>query len=123
MLPIDSSTDKVPLINARPKKINGTASEVHKLLLMFPIAVSRVIKEVDDEVWQMVLRLMKINSLVSAPSLSVGQVAILDTFINEYMQLRLKCFPNIKLRPKHHFLAHYPSLILEFGPLKHLSTL
>lgn len=32
-------------------------------------------------------------------------------------------FPNVKLRPKHHFLKHYPRLIMEFGPLIHLWTL
>lgn len=29
----------------------------------------------------------------------------------------------MKLRPKHHYISHYPFLILFFGSLKHLSTL
>lgn len=58
-----------------------------------------------------------------ASALSFGQVALLQEKINEYLLLRLKCFPNIKLRPKHHYISHYPSLTISFGPLKHLWTL
>lgn len=32
-------------------------------------------------------------------------------------------FPEVPLKPKHHFLRHYPALILKFGPLIRLGTL
>lgn len=37
--------------------------------------------------------------------------------------MRTELFPQIPLRPKHHYLTHYPYLIRKFGPLKHLWTL
>lgn len=32
-------------------------------------------------------------------------------------------FPNVPLRPKHHFFTHYPYLIKKFGPIRHFWTL
>ena len=37
--------------------------------------------------------------------------------------MRLSIFPDKSLRPKHHYLAHYPWLILQFGPLIRVWTL
>lgn len=32
-------------------------------------------------------------------------------------------FPGTALKPKHHYMRHYPDLCFEYGPLSHLSTL
>lgn len=119
----DSTADNVPLINLKHKKICGTASEIKKLLEVFTIAVAFRIKNADDEVWQMVLYLKKLSSLVFAPALSVGQIALLQDNIRKYMDLRIKCFKNIPLRPKHHYVSHIPLHIEDFSPLKHVCTL
>ena len=71
----------------------------------------------------MILRLREICELVCAPALSPGQVMLLHNKIEHYLQLRIKCFPNKPLLPKHHYLCHYPSLINEMGPLHHLQTI
>ena len=119
----DPSGDNVPIVDEKKKKISGTATEIRKLLLIFPLAVAYSIKDSDDEVWQMVLSMRKISSFVCAPGLSIGQIALLKTSVVEYLELRIKCFPQVPLRPKHHYIMHYPHLIEEFGPLKHVSTL
>lgn len=119
----EKNGENVSLINVKKKKISGTASEIRNLLRIFPIAVAHVIKDSDDDVWQMILHFRKISLLVSAPGLSFGQIVLLKASIDEYLKLRIKCFPSIPLRPKHHFIVHYPYLIPDVGPLKYLSTL
>jgi len=47
----------------------------------------------------------------------------LQYLIADYLHLRLSAFPNFPLRPKHHYLTHYPWAILHFGPLSYSSTL
>lgn len=47
----------------------------------------------------------------------------LDVLIEEYIQSRVKLFPFTYLQPKHHYLCHYPELMLQFGPLIRLWTL
>ena len=43
--------------------------------------------------------------------------------IADHRQLLHEVFPNFQLRPKHHFIEHYPHLIKCFGPLVHLWTM
>jgi len=119
----ENASNNISLIKISASKITGTASQIKRLLLLFPLAVFDSIKNIEDNVWLLVLNLQEICSLICAPALSFGQVALLQEKINEYLLLRLTCFPDIRLRPKHHYISHYPSLILAFGPLKHLWTL
>lgn len=58
-----------------------------------------------------------------ALKLSIGQVALLKSLILQYIELRVQLFPNVNLRPKHHFLVHYPYLIKKFGPLRFVWTM
>lgn len=111
----------IPIIKDSPK-IAGTASQIRRILLIFPLAVfdKLSVKNIENDVWMLVLHLRQICSLICAPALSLGQIALLQEKINEYLSLRVKCFPNIKLRPKHHYISHYPCLVLSFGPLTHL---
>lgn len=78
---------------------------------------------IDNPLWEIIFVLREICSLLQCVKISIGQVAYLKSLIKEYIELRLDLFPNIKLRPKHHYLTHYPDLIIKFGPLKHLWTL
>ena len=43
--------------------------------------------------------------------------------ILDHKQLLQEVFPNLRLRPKHHYIEHYPCLIMCFGPLVHLWTM
>uniref|UniRef100_A0A8C2BC44 Uncharacterized protein n=1 Tax=Cyprinus carpio TaxID=7962 RepID=A0A8C2BC44_CYPCA len=61
--------------------------------------------------------------MVTAPKIHANQVAYLKALIEQYIDSRFSLFPTIPLKPKHHFLLHYPELILHFGPLIRLWTL
>ncbi|XP_066583375.1 uncharacterized protein [Prorops nasuta] len=104
-------------------KLTGNASQIKRLLLIFPIAICDLVIDTEDDVWRLILCLREKTFLILASALSFGQIALIQEKINEYLSLRLKCFPKIKLRPKHHYITHYPSLILHFSPLKHFWTL
>lgn len=43
--------------------------------------------------------------------------------ISGHRQLLQEVFTNLRLRPKHHYIEHYPHLIRCFGPLVHLWTM
>ncbi|OXU17749.1 hypothetical protein TSAR_005126, partial [Trichomalopsis sarcophagae] len=62
-------------------------------LLILLVAIYDFIKDFDNNVWNMILKLR--------------QISIFNVFPT--------------LRPKHHYVMHYPELIQMFGPLKHLS--
>lgn len=91
-------------------KLPGSASKNLRILNIFPLAVYDVI-DTSDLVWKMVLKLQEISGLLMAFKISVGQVAYLRILLLEYIKMRIKLFPNTKLRPKHHYILHYPYLI------------
>lgn len=70
-----------------------------------------------DGVWQLCLKLSEVVDLICAPKIHTNQVAYLKILIEEYLQLRSTLFPGKLLEAKHHYLVHYPELILHFGPL------
>ena len=67
--------------------------------------------------------LRDIVELVCAPQITKADVAFLNVLIEEYLEGRNTLFSNTKMRPKHHYLRHYPSLIMHFGPLVRLWTM
>lgn len=71
----------------------------------------------------MVILLIEILKIISSPKISSNILPYLHNQIQQYFHLRTINFPSIKLRPKHHFLEHYPKLISIFGPLTRVSTL
>ncbi|KAJ8677557.1 hypothetical protein QAD02_013344 [Eretmocerus hayati] len=114
-------------LKGRTLKLAGTASQMERTILILPLVVADLMSEstspAPDDVWHMVILLKDISSTISAPSLSDGQVTLFKNDCVRYLKLRQKCFPGMKLRPKHKYLMHYHELIQYFGPLKHCSTL
>lgn len=115
--------DKITLPQIKKyDKLNGTASQNMLLLNIFPFLVLGLVKT-PNECWNLLLILRKICSLCLAFQLSVGQISLLRELLFEYIECRTRLFPDVPLKPKHHYILHYPYLILQFGPLRHLWTL
>lgn len=107
----------------RGKKIGGQAIQNWCLLRLLPIIIGDKIKDTQDQVWQLLIMLKKVVELVCSPKISAAQVSFLQVHIQEYLETRKHLFPSDKLKPKHHYLLHYPSLIMRLGPLVHLWTM
>lgn len=112
--------EKVPILK-KGNKLIGSASENLRVILIFPFAVSEFIN--NDPCWELLRSLREICCLLMAFKISIGQVAYLKCLVDDYIALRSELFPDIGLRPKHHYLTHYPYLIRMFGPLRHVWTL
>ena len=102
--------------------LNGNAVEILNLVRLLPFMIGDLIQDEDNEFWQLFLRLKDIIEFVCAPKITVLQVGHLQLLIKDYLQEIKELLPET-LIPKHHFLAHYPELILLFGPLIRLFTL
>lgn len=116
--------DKPADLSPGSDKLSGHAVQNWCFLRLFPLLVGGRIKDpCDNEMWQLILQLREIVELICAPVITAGQVAYLKVIIEEYMCNRKRLFPNHPLRPKHHYLCHYPDHIIHFGPLIRLWTL
>ncbi|KAJ8034877.1 hypothetical protein HOLleu_21895 [Holothuria leucospilota] len=105
------------------QKLGGNASQNWCLLRLLPFLIGVKIPNYEDPVWQLFLTLKNIVDIVCAPQTSEDQIAVLQDLISEYLEYRVDLFPEVNLRPKHHYLVHYPWLALQFGPLIWMWTL
>ena len=103
-------------------KLNGNACEIWNLCRLLPLMIGDLIQDEDDTYWQLYLLMKQIVEWVCAPKITLEQVTYLRVLIRSYLNMIKKLLPDT-LIPKHHFLCHYPDLILIFGPLIRLSTL
>lgn len=118
----NDNSSKPVQFNINSKMLSGNASENWCTLRFFPIIVYNFV-DISDNVWKLLLNLREIVEFIVAPKITHAQIAYLKVLIDEYLERRIKLFPNKPLKPKHHYLQHYPELIYQFGPLIRLWTL
>ena len=120
-----SDADNKPCeVNISGEKLGGHAVQNWCFGRLLPLLIGHRIKDpLNDSVWGLCLQLREIVELVCSPHISADQIAHLKYIIEEYLQERSALFPDQPLIPKHHYLAHYPDLIVKFGPLIRLWTL
>lgn len=68
------------------------------------------------------LRLLEIVEIWSLQNITSQDVVRLEILIPKYLQSLLALFQGITLKPKHHFLLHYPDIIRKVGPVSKIST-
>lgn len=67
--------------------------------------------------------LKDILELSASFKLTEDSLDFLDAKISEHRGLLLTVFPHFTLRPKHHFVEHYPQLMRMYGPLRDMWTM
>lgn len=102
--------------------IGGNAHENWALIRLLPLLIGHKVPEGEDA-WEILLLLKDIVELALATNHTVESVDILRYKLSEHRQLLQDTFPQYRLRPKHHFIEHYPDLIMAFGPLSHVWTM
>ena len=112
----------IPKNFAAKKSIGGNGHENCTLLRLLPLMVGSKVPEGDDA-WSILMDLKDIVQLVLSPSFTEESIQYMQTKISDHRQGLQVVFPDFKLRPKHHYVEHYPELTKRFGPLVHLWTL
>jgi len=106
----------IPLNLSTRRSIGGNAHENWCLLRMLPFIIGSKVPK-SEPTWHLLMDLKDIAELVVSPVHTDDTISYLDTKISEHRQRYVQVFPEETLRPKHHFLEHYPELIKAFGPL------
>lgn len=68
-----------------------------------------------NHVWKYYLILLEITEIVVASTISIPTIELLKSLIEEHNYLYISLF-NDNLKPKFHFLLHYPRIIRKVGP-------
>lgn len=101
-------------------KLKYTAEEMHIFMINLPLLIADLIPENKKE-WHLYLLLRDIFSIVNARVVHKESCELLRDLIQQHHLLYIELFGALK--PKHHFMVHYPRLISKFGPLCDLSSI
>jgi len=96
-----------------------SASEMVFLIEHLGILIGDLVP-VNNTVWEVFLLLREIINIIMSSSFTYATTQLLETLISKHHSLYMEVFEE-PLKPKHHFIVHYPQLLRRLGPLKHLS--
>lgn len=94
-----------------------SAREMMTFIHFFPLMIGDLIIE-GDEVWQFFLILIKLIDILLSNTFNQSAILHLKNLIMQHNSLYISLF-NDTLKPKHHFLVHYPTIIQYSGPPRH----
>ena len=96
-----------------------SASEMWCLILNIPLVIGDKVPELDPH-WELLLSLLEIMSYVFAPAITVGATYYSQHVIADHLELFRQLFLEETLKPKQHYLLHYPRCITRVAPLVRL---
>lgn len=102
-------------------KIHQTGMQIWNLAIIVPFILGPHIDS-EDKYWRNYLLLLEITSLAFAHEISITMIGYWQNIIDEYLST-FQTLYETHLISKQHFLIHYPSLTLRFGPLYLYCTL
>lgn len=105
----------------KKKKLLMSASEMQCFANHFGLIVGDFIPK-DDPAWKFYLQILKFLDLIYLPSFSKSDLKTLSQAIATMNDMYKTQF-NQTLKPKHHIITHYPTLINRYGPLYYISTI
>jgi len=120
------SRNKPAFINENGMKLGGHAVQNWMFLRLLYFLIGDKIRNFKDPGWILYLKLKELCEFFCAPSFQKSCVPyIKDVLIPSYFDLRSSVLSeeDYTIIPKHHFMAHYPELMLKYGPLIHLWTM
>jgi hypothetical protein len=104
------------------KKLSGHAVQNWTLVRLLPFILQDKIQDPSNEYWQLYLLLKKVVEYACSPEFKESDLKDFTELLNKYMTKRSELLKT-QVKPKHHFLMHYPDLIRLLGPLIFLFTL
>lgn len=122
----DSSNKPTVLGQHELKNPNGamrqTAAQMWCLLRFLPLIIGDKIPK-GNKHWELLLLLLSRIGRKWTSSITSEATIYLKHLTAEHHTVFLQLYPHLHLKPKHHFLLHYPRAIWKIGPLKQLWTM
>ena len=124
--PCDSKNKPSPITHNRIQKPDGasgqTASQMWCLIRYLPLMIGDLVPE-DNEHLELTLLLLECMDFIFSPETTIEETSFLKQLINNHHNFFLRMYPDRNLKPKHHFMTHYPQQIRLIGPLVNFWTM
>ncbi|KAK3918512.1 Enolase [Frankliniella fusca] len=113
----------IVLDDVKECKVSMTGIELYNFILLFPFFVCDFLKPdvFDSALWSLYLTLRGMLDIVTAKSFQKECIKSFESLVSEHHSIRVKEL-HCTLKPKDHFLLHYPTVMLFSGPIANLST-
>ena len=102
-------------------KVKQTASQAWCLLRHLPIMVGHRVPHTDER-WQVLLLLLDVVEYCMAPKVNKVMCEFLSYLLELFMSSYYREY-EVTMKPKFHYLLHYPHLMMQYGPLVYCWTL
>ncbi|PIK39350.1 hypothetical protein BSL78_23814 [Apostichopus japonicus] len=106
-------------LKSNDNSLKQRAAQMWCLLRVVPLLIGEYIPR-GNCFWELILKLRKITDIICAPKVTRGQCVYLKSLIEDHHSHFKRVFPDVSFIPKHHFLVHYPFLMLQVGPVVHM---
>ncbi|KAL7293439.1 hypothetical protein TKK_0011840 [Trichogramma kaykai] len=97
-----------------------SAAELSCLTRYLPLIIGDLVDE-EDEHWQLLILLRKIYDIITSNFTRRDGVDYFKQLVREHHELYIQLYGSLK--PKHHFLIHYPDIMIKLGPAAQFSTI
>ena len=91
------------------------AVETSNFIRLLPILLGDFVPE-DDPVWGILINFVRLVQLQLSPVFNGEECQLLADLTEEFLSSFYSHFGDVNVKPKSHFLVHYPTQILETGP-------
>ena len=99
------------------------AMQMWTLMRYLPVVMGHKVP-MDDEHWAFLLHLLELADIMFPPAFTKAMVKYLEQHITDHLAAFVQLFgESVRLKPKHHLLVHFPSIVMQSGPLIGMSCL
>ena len=106
----------------KDEHIKQKASSMLTIAYMLPFFLGLFLDE-DDARYNNLLCMIRITCTCFKPVVDATCAGVLGEEIAEFLKSFCEIYGPTKVKPKMHFMVHFPKQMLEFGPLRHHSTM
>ena len=100
-----------------------TTSQMWCFIRYFPLMICDKVPENNEYMELLLLLLLDCMDFIFCPEVTVEETLFLKHLIKEHHDYFLELYPGRHLKPKHHFMTHYPRQMRLLGPLINFWTM
>lgn len=120
---VDRSNRPPPILLVQGKpKMKYTQSQMWCFTRILPLVIGSLVPE-DNKYWKLILLMLDFIEDVTAPAYYPWDIHSMRDTVQTFLSYYQECFPEENVKPKKHYVTHYPTLTKRFGPLIHCWTM
>ncbi len=108
-------------VGVKKFKVKFTQAKMWCFCRTFPFILGPKVPE-GNKAWGVVLDLLNCLDHICSPCLSEARITYMGTLIEDFLNEYVAVFPDATIKPKHHYMVHYPDQYRKVGPLAHCGT-